>query len=198
MNIIYYAYVEICSLKDGFDFNKSLHPGATAFPTATWTRQHTSVAHPTWLDDIYLHPSHSDTYERPRFAKSGLVTRPHGPTLSGVDPPATTAPLNITLGREQHSQRHTLMCIIFSMSPHLSGLSLWPHLPISDCCPTPIAYLPVPPTVCPSHQHTTNLMGPSSHQKLFGRDTSNHQNQLFSFPPGYEDICFTQPPKFQS
>jgi hypothetical protein len=106
-------------------------------------------------------------YKRPRFAESGLVARPHGPTSSGVDPSATTAPLNITLGREQQSQRHTLMPIIFSASPHLSGLSLWPHLPVSDCRPTPIAYLPVPPTVCLSHRHTTNLMGPSSHQNGF-------------------------------
>ncbi len=182
MNFIYYAYIGICSLRDGFDLNKSLHPGATTPPTATWTHRHTSVSDPTWLDDIYLHPSHLDTYEHPRFAESGLVTRPHGPTLSGVDPPATTAPLNITLGREQRSQWHTLMSIIFYTSPHLSGLSLWPHLPVSDCHPTPITHLPMPPTVCPSHRYTMNLMGSSSHQNQFGRDTSNFPSTHYLSP----------------
>ncbi len=86
------------------------------------------------------------------------------------------------LGWEQQSQRHTLMHILFSVSPHLLGLSLWPHLPVSNCHPTPIAYLPVPPTVCPSHQHTTNLMGPSSHQKLFGWDTSNFPSTHYLSP----------------
>ncbi len=144
--------------------------------------RHTSIADPTWLVDIYLHPSRSDMCERPRFAESGLVTRPHGPTLSGVDPPATTAPLNITLGQEHRSQRHTLMSIIFYTSPHLSGLSLWPHLLVSNCRQTPITHLPVPPTVCPSHQHTTNLMGSSSHQNLFGRDTSNFPSTHYLSP----------------
>jgi hypothetical protein len=76
MNFLYYAYVGVCTLYDGFDFNKPIQLSATAPTTSAWDHRHTSAAVSNWFDDIYLNLHHSDPHNCPRFTESGLTTDP--------------------------------------------------------------------------------------------------------------------------
>jgi hypothetical protein len=107
MIFLYYAYTGICSLKDGFDLNKSTQSVATAPATAAWTHCHISIAASNWFDEVYLNPICLDLTERPRFTKSGwlctpmtrlhylLIPRPplHPPTSRLDQTPASTRPI---------------------------------------------------------------------------------------------------------
>ncbi len=151
MNFLYYAYVGICTLYDGVDFNKPIQLGATAPTTSALDHCHTSAAVPNWFNDIYLNLHHSDPHDRPRFTESGLTTDPFVPRAPCVNPLATPAPLDLTLGPEG--------CIL---SPDPIGVSIfihctsfpppldpWLHIPAIPS--TTIARTPSTPPVCPSH-----------------------------------------------
>jgi hypothetical protein len=197
MNFLYYAYVGICTLYNGVDFNKPIQLGATAPTTSAWDRRNTSTAVPNWFNDIYLNLHHSDPHDRPRFTKSRLTTDSFLPRAPCVDPPATPAPLDLTLGPEGHILSPNPIGIsIFihytSFPPHLNP---WLHIPAIPS--TTIACTSSTPPVHPLHLHITNMMCPRMHQKLFGQDTSiphtTHFYPSFELPgplPHYVCIRF--------
>jgi hypothetical protein len=172
MIFLYYAYVGICSLKDGFDLNKSTQSVAIAPATATWTFCHISVAASNWFDNVYLNPICLDLYKHPKFTKSGLVTRPFDPTTLFVNFSAPPASSNLPFGSDARKHPSNHISIFYAPCLKPSTPSLCPCYPISACLPPTIVLIPSLPPVHPSHPHNKTRIRTSTHQKLFGPDTS--------------------------
>ncbi len=176
VNFLYYAYVGICSHSDGLHLYKSNHLVTSTPPTAAWTRRRISGALPNWLDDVYLNPICSDLYEYPRFTKLGLDTRLifPPPTLF-VNPSASQS--NPTFGPDvrTHPSNPISIPVAFASNLNPPMLSFCPRSLISARLQSTTVSIPSPSPVRPSHPHITNLMGPRTHQKLFGQDTSVFQ-----------------------
>jgi hypothetical protein len=170
MKLLYFAYVGICSLNDGFEFNMPNQLVATATSAPTQVRRHTFAASPTWLDDVYLKPSYLDPFKRPRFTESGPSTRPLIPTTIIINPPPSTAFPDFALGCYNHKylSKHARRCpTIFpdAVAPPACSRTSIPSLPIRY----PFSW-PLP--ACPSHLCSADLVRTRKYQKQDGNNTS--------------------------
>jgi hypothetical protein len=158
MIFLYYAYVGICSLKDGFDLNKLTQSVATAPATAAWTCPHISVTASNWFDNVYLIPICLDSYKCPRFTKLGLVTCPFNPTTLFVNSSASSASSDLPFGSDACKHLSNHISIFYAPFLNLSTPSLCLCYPISACLPPTIVLIPSHRSVLHTHTSKTGYV----------------------------------------
>jgi hypothetical protein len=102
----------------------------------------------------------------------GLFTRPFDPTMLFVDSLAPPASSDLSFGSDARKHPSNHISIFYAPFLNPSTPSLCSCYPISARLPPTIVLIPSLLPVHPSHPHIKNRIRTSTHQKLFGRDTS--------------------------